>query len=176
VPSVTCWGQQNSPGDRGDHGNREWSSPGSIWLGCRVEWLSPTHHWARTPQPPSGWISTPGAFSQRNLSNCLRQACLVNCCQLQIGIRALLLDEFNESGTFHEVPGGISSHYKIIIHNVTLLCAVSLGEKPVLQLLETEVPPDKVELPREEKNSPLWLIRTSMLTEATGSPHSKMHM
>lgn len=116
--------------------------------------LPSNHHWARIPQPPRQWISTPRAFAQGNPSNCLKHASLANCCHLQIGIRSLLLDEFNASGTFHEVPGGISSHYKIIIHNVTLLCAVSLGEKPVLQLLETEVPPDKVGLPRDGRTAP----------------------
>lgn len=121
------------------------------------------------------WVDFQPVFSQGSLSNCLRHARLANCRQLQIGIRPLLLDEFNESGTFHEVPGGISSHYRIIIHNVTLLCAVSLGEKPVLQLSETEVPPDKV-LPREEKNGLLWLIRTSMLQAATGFPQGRMDM
>lgn len=102
------------------------------------------------------WVDVyPRAFAQGRPSNCLKHARLANRRHLQIGIRSLLLDEFNESGTFHEVPGGISSHYKIIIHNVTLLCAVSLGEKPVLQLLETEVPPDKLGLGEGEEQLPL---------------------
>lgn len=100
-------------------------------------------------------MSTPRAHAQGRPRNCLKHARLANRCHLQIGIRSLLLDGFNEGGTFHEVPGGISSHYKIIIHNVTLLCAVSLGEKPVLQLLETEVPPDKLGLRERGERLPL---------------------
>lgn len=129
--------------------------------------LFPSHHCARIPQPHSGWTSIQRAFAQGSPATVSNIR--TNCCLLQIGIRLLLLEEFNESGTFHEVPGGISSHYKIIIHNVTLLCAVSLREKRALQLLETEVPPDKVGLPREGKNGSLWLlIRVSMLQAATG--------